>query len=356
MHESGAEPTDGGIPVMPSLLAVDGGASKTEAVLVADDGTVLGWARGPATNHQMVGLETAMDNLEATVAAAASDAGLPSLPSPGSPDRRAVAPLGVYCLAGIDLPVDDVRVGDAVRERGWTPDSRIDNDTLAILRAGSSTGTGVGVVCGTGLNCVARGPGGDVVRFPALGELSGDFAAGGVWLGIRGLGLALRADDGRGATTSLRDLVPRHFGLAEPMEVLDAVYRGELSFGRLAELAEVVLRAAADGDAPSAGAVDVLVDETVAMATAALARSGIGAGAGGQVEIVAGGGLFADGRFAGLVLDRIRRRVPGAVLRPISAPPVLGAALLGLDVIGAGPSAQAALAASLPAARDERRS
>ncbi len=55
-------------PSPPALLAVDGGASNTDVVLVAADGTVVGRARGPASNHQMVGMEAMVENLAATVA------------------------------------------------------------------------------------------------------------------------------------------------------------------------------------------------------------------------------------------------------------------------------------------------
>jgi N-acetylglucosamine kinase-like BadF-type ATPase len=341
----------GGAP-LPTVLAVDGGASKTSVVLVAVDGTVVGSARGPASNHQMVGLSTAMDNLGATIDAALADADLLAHLG-GTP----VCPVGIYCLAGLDLAVDEQRVGDAVRARRWSDSCDLRNDTFAVLRAGVTAGWGIGVVCGTGLNCVAIAPDGASVRFPALGELSGDFAPGGAWLGVRGLGLALRAGDGRGEPTVLRDLVPAHLGLESPEAALEAVYTGVVPFGRLVELAEVVLGAADDGDGPAVEAVDLLAAEAAAMVRAAVRRLGLDEGAGGAggdgrggvpVEIVVGGGIFANARFEGLVLTGVRRHVPGAVLRPLGGrQPVLGAALLGLDALAAGPEAEASLRATM---------
>src|ERR1700734_3198565 len=81
------------------------------------------------------------------------------------------------------------------------------------------------------------------VRFPALAELSGDFAPGGSWLGVRALGLALRAGDGRGPSTLLSSRVPAHFDHADAEAVLTAVYTGTLPYGRLFELARVLLDA-----------------------------------------------------------------------------------------------------------------
>ena len=302
------EPGGAGTPA-PALLAVDGGASKTDVVLVADDGTVVGRARGPASNHQMVGMEAMVENLAATVAEASS-----GLARRGGP----VAPLGVYCLAGVDLAVDEERVGAAVRDAGWTDRCDVRNDAFAVLRAGATGASGVGVVCGTGLNCVGVGADGRHVRFPSLGELSGDFTPGGAWLGIRALGLALRAGDGRGDPTALRQAVPDHLGLPTPEAVLEAVYTGELPFGRLMELARVALEAADAGDQPSRAAVDQLVEEVVAMAGAALARLDLLSAA---VEVVVGGGIFENRRFADLVLAGVRRHRTARRPAPAGRPP-----------------------------------
>jgi N-acetylglucosamine kinase-like BadF-type ATPase len=343
-------PDGGGDHEAAAVLAVDGGASKTDVAVVAADGAVLGRARGPASNHQMVGLAGAVDNLRSTVEEALGAAGVVRAPGDeAAPAGSPVLPLGVYCLAGLDLPVDDERVVPAVLAEGWTTESVVRNDTFAVLRAWSQNGWGVGVVCGTGLNCVGVGPDGASVRFPALGELSGDFTPGGAWLSVRGLGLALRAADGRGEPTSLRQSVPAHLGLDSPEAVLEASYSGTLPFDRLMSLAEVVLAAAAAGDGPAVGAVDQLVAEVVAMVAATVERLGVGGrGSSLPVEVVTGGGLFEDRRFAELVLSVLRRRVATVVLRPLAGrPPVLGAGLLGLDAIGAGGAAESRLRAEL---------
>jgi N-acetylglucosamine kinase-like BadF-type ATPase len=172
------------------------------------------------------------------------------------------------------------------------------------------------------------------VRFPSLGELSGDLAAGGSWLGVRALGLALRSRDGRCGPTALAELVPAHFGLAGPEAVLAAVYTGSLGYGRLFELARVCMEAAAAGDRVASDAVGFLGDEVVAMVTAAAGRLGV---SDDGVEVVLGGGLF-DSEYPGFgarIESGVREAVPRAVFRYLDAPPVLGAALLALDAVGA---------------------
>jgi len=310
------------------ILAVDGGASKTDVWLVTAEGEVVGSARGGGSNHQLSGLDGAIEELDAVIRLATADAagdGIHQLP---------VAGTGVYCLAGVDLPIDEERLTEAVSGRAWTTVTAVLNDSLAVLRAGVRSGWGVGVVCGSGLNCVGMGPDGSVVRFPALGELSGDLAAGGAWLGVRALGLALRSDDGRGAPTTLVELVPAHFQLADPEAVLEAVYSGKIGYGRLFELAQVCTEAAVAGDRVAGEAVQFLAAEVVAMVAATTRRLAV---EDDEVEVVLGGGLFdgAYSAFTELVEVGVRSAVPRALFRGMERPPILGAALLGLDAVGA---------------------
>src|SRR5918994_1384882 len=173
-----------------AVLAVDGGNSKTEVALVDADGGVLGAARGPGTSHHHLGVPAAMEALEELVAAACQDAGLPAT-------GRPLAEVGVWCLAGLDFPADDQAMGPAVAGRRWAREALLHNDVFAVRRAGSDRTWGVGVVVGAGMNCVGVAPDGREVRFPAIGELSGDWG-GGNDIGVAAVGAALRGEDGRG--------------------------------------------------------------------------------------------------------------------------------------------------------------
>ena len=221
------------------------------------------------------------------------------------------------------------------------------NDTLAVLRAGSRSGWGVGVVCGSGLNCVGLGPDGTVERFPSLAELSGDFTPGGSWLGVRALGLALRSTTGAAPRRPWPTGCRPTSTWRTPKRCSSAVYTGTLEYGRLFELARVCLDAAADGDTLAADAAGLLADEVAAMVTAVIVRLGV---TGDDVEVVQGGGIF-DSSYAGFS-QRVHQRVlavaPGARFRRLDAAPVLGAALLGLDAIGAAPGAGERLRSAAP--------
>jgi N-acetylglucosamine kinase-like BadF-type ATPase len=320
------------------VLAVDGGNSKTEVALVDAAGDVLGAARGPGTSHHHLGVPAAMEALEALVAAACRDAGIP-------PGGRPLAEVGVWCLAGLDFPADDQALGPAVAARGWAGQALLHNDVFAVLRAGSGRTWGIGVVVGAGMNCVGVAPDGREVRFPAVGDLSGDWG-GGRDVGVAAVGAALRGEDGRGPETTLTRAVAGWFGLGSALAVTEALFCGRIDQGRVLELVPLVFAEAEAGDPVADQLVARQVEEVVAMAWAAIRRLGL---AGLDVDVVCGGGLFRGDTPA--FLERIRSRLaplaPAARLRRLTAPPVVGAALLGLDRLGAPPGAAERLRATL---------
>lgn len=322
----------------PALLAVDAGGSKIDAVLLRRDGTVLGAARRRGVDHDGTGRDGFLERVVDTVRAASRDAEL-------DPDGRPVAGLGMYCIAGADLPADDRRIARWFRGRGLTSTDVVRNDTFAVLRAGTDRAWGVAVVCGYGTNCSAVAPDGRTFRFPAFGEISGDWG-GGRDIGAAALWHAVRAEDGRGGTTVLRTAVPAHFGLRRPRQVTEAMYFDRIEERRVVELTPLVFRAARDGDAVARGIVDRQADEIVRMAVAALRRLRLG---GLDVDIVLGGGIFSAGdpAFLARIDDGLRRVAARANVRVLDVPPVVGAALLALDRVGAGPAAHRRARAAL---------
>jgi N-acetylglucosamine kinase-like BadF-type ATPase len=321
-----------------TILAVDGGNSKTDVALVGGDGAVLGAVRGPGASHHRFGVAAATGALAALVEAACRDAGL-------SPAERPVAEVGVWCLAGLDLPADDEVLAPAIAARRWAREDLLRNDVFAVLRAGSERTWGVGVVVGSGTNCAGVAPDGSQVRFPALGELSGDWG-GGHDIGIAAVGAALRGEDGRGPRTTLQRLVPGHFGLRSPLAVVEAIHLGRIDRDRVLELPPLVFAAAAAEDPVAVQIVARQADEVVTMAGTAIRRLGLG---GEDVDVVLGGGVLRrdDPAFLGRIRAGIAAAAPAATVRQATAPPVVGAALLGLDRLGAGPVAAGRLRATL---------
>jgi len=328
-----------GAPTRPAVLAVDGGNSKTDIALIGSDGSVLAAVRVGTSSHQAVGLEAGMAVLVAGVREAARNAGQPD----DAEGRR--ARLGVFCLAGDDLPSDHRLLGRALAAAHLADELVLRSDAFAGLWAGTTEGWGVSIVCGAGTNAVGQAPDGRVVTFPALGEISGDWGGGGS-LGREALWNAVRARDGRGPRTALERLVPGHFGLVRPSSVTSAIYGGRLAEHRLDELAPLVFEASAAGDAVARGIVDRLAAEIALLAVATIRRLHL---VRHSVEVILVGSVFQGGdpAFLPAIEERVGAATPLAVIRRLEAPPVLGPALQGARMLGLGPSAERRIRAEL---------
>jgi N-acetylglucosamine kinase-like BadF-type ATPase len=191
---------------VPLILGVDGGNTKTIAIISHLDGTIVGVARGGCSDMYAVGtLEAAVEVVVAVCdrALAMADA------------RREDVIAAGFSLAGADWREDHAGLSAALTHAGLSPQCTVVNDGLGALRGGSPDGLGVAVVCGTGL---------------AIGSRARNGAAwhGGFWLDDHdgeALGEAVvravrRAALGIEPPTSLTSGVLRWFGQPDVESVL----------------------------------------------------------------------------------------------------------------------------------------
>ncbi|HEX3686208.1 MAG TPA: BadF/BadG/BcrA/BcrD ATPase family protein [Gaiellaceae bacterium] len=314
----------------PLVLAIDGGNSKTDLALVRADGELLALVRGPLSSPHHLGVDGALQVIDELLLQALAEAGIENGVGP-------VADVGQLLLAGVDFPSEVDEMQQAAAARGFAGKLAVGNDTLAVLRAGTEQGWGVAVVCGAGINCVGVAPDGRQARFPALGWTTGDWG-GGYDVGLAATMAAARSEDGRGEKTTLERAVPEHFGLETPMQLAEAVHTGRIAERRVIELAPVVF-AEAERDATAAAIVDRLAEEVVTMIRVILDRLELTQE---PVPVALGGGLMQSGdeRLIGAVKAGLARVAPTASVHVTSSPPIVGAALLGLDELGAGAGAQ----------------
>lgn len=308
-----------------AVLAVDSGNTKIDAALIGVDGKLLAATRGRGCSFSPEDHERSMAALVRVVDELRARRRI----TDGDP----VAQVGVFCVAGDDLPADDRRLTKALRGLGLVGDVVLHNDTFAVLRAGTDRRWGVGVVCGTGINCAAVGPTGRTVRYAGLGQISGDEGGGG-WMGEMALAAAVRSRDGRGPKSLLETAVPAHFGLKAPLAVTEAIHIGRIEKRRLTELPPLVMDCAAEGDEAALAVVDHLADEVSGMVCSAIRRLHLTRR---DVDVALGGGILRGGNphFMNRVSTGILAVAPKARMRPLSGPPVVGSALLGLDRLGA---------------------
>jgi N-acetylglucosamine kinase-like BadF-type ATPase len=308
-----------------AVLAIDGGNSKTDVALIGWDGRVLATLRGPGASQEGHGVDGAMRRLGELILAVAGQAGI---------DPAGVIASHVSaCLAGADLPEEEEALTAALLARGWSQTAVAVNDTFAVLRGGVDEPWGVAVTCGAGINCVAVAPSGAVARYLALGTLTGDWG-GGLGLTQAVMWHAMRGWDGRGPATALGAAAADHFGVPSIRDVAVAVHKRELSEADLHRLTSVLFTVAAQGDQVARSLVDRQAAEICVMAAAAMRQLSM---APAGVPVVLGGGLLEsrDPLLLSAVGRHLAEAAPGATARVLDVPPVAGAALLGLDYVGA---------------------
>jgi N-acetylglucosamine kinase-like BadF-type ATPase len=320
---------------LPAVLALDGGNSKTDVALVGADGAVLAAIRGPGM--PTADLDGSLRVISDLIGRIEREAG-----QPGRPAARHIC----ACVANADLPAEEEQLATAIRAGGWSETTTVVNDTFAVLRAGLTAGLtdrgdrpwGVAVTCGAGINCVAVAENGQTFRYLALGSITGDWG-GGYGLGRAALWWAIRAEDGRGPETTLRETVPAHFGLPEVADVAIAIHQGKLTVQDTRGLAPVLLAAASDGDRVARDLVRQQATEVCTMALTAMRRLGL---TGLKTPVVLGGGLLTarDPLLTASVVDGIAAEAPHAEVTIVDVPPIAGAVLLGLDEVGLASTAE----------------
>lgn len=145
---------------MQCVLAVDGGNTKTIAIVAALDGTILGAGRGGCGDIYNATTGTQWPDSAAAAIANIENAVRSALQAAQVEASDLVT--AVFNMAGLDWPEDFALLQATMEERGFGRTVHIQNDALGVLHAGSSDNTGVSVVCGTGGATGARGPDGRI--------------------------------------------------------------------------------------------------------------------------------------------------------------------------------------------------
>jgi N-acetylglucosamine kinase-like BadF-type ATPase len=319
----------------PAVLAIDGGNSKTDVALVAADGELLSEATGPGL-PTFYAMKTWLADLTQLVDRVREHAGLPG---------PAVAEHISACVANADLPEEEKQLAAALQAKGWSRTTTAANDTFAVLRAGvAGQSWGVAVTCGAGINCVGTGPDGESTGFLALGGITGDWG-GGQGLGQAALWHAIRAEDGRGPATALTGAVAGHYGVPTVRDVALGIHLAKIDKYTLLDLAPVLFAVADAGDGIAAGLIRHQADEIAVMALTVMRRLGL---TGQPTPVVLGGGVMRarNESLIRQITDLIAAGAPHATVHIVDVPPVVGAALLGLDHTGAPPDAERRLRAA----------
>lgn len=289
------------------FAGIDGGGTKTLAILVDQDGVERGRGLAGTANYGVVGQERAVAHINSAVSQA--------LEQTGNAGQLAAAWIG---LAGVDRPADRERLFPLLQP--LAPVIELGNDGELALAA-LPRAQGIAVIAGTGAIVLGRDARNEVIRASGWGHVFGDEGSGHD-VGRLALQAAARAADGRGPRTELLAAIVDHWNLDDATGLIDQVYHHSRP-GDIARLSSVVFSVAREGDLTArrivrhAAAELALAVETVA--------SRLTFPEGELPLAIAGGLLTGQEDLRRSVLRRLRRRFRlGSV--EIVAEPALSAA------------------------------
>src|SRR5215467_1257897 len=200
---------------MPYVLGVDGGNTKTIAIVVALDGTILGPGRAGCGDiyHAPVEDTSFRDTTEAAIANIeyAIETALQTAQVKASDLVTAV-----FNMAGADWPEDFVLLEAAMRTRGYGRSLKVQNDAMGILHAGVANNIGVSVICGTGAATGARGPDGRIWH----SSMWQNQAQGGFEMSRKAFDAVIRSELGIESPTTLKQRFLDYFELDSVEEML----------------------------------------------------------------------------------------------------------------------------------------
>jgi N-acetylglucosamine kinase-like BadF-type ATPase len=308
----------GAADTMNLILGVDGGNTKTLALVARDDGVILGTGRAGCSDiYGATSEAAAISEIERAVDTALTEARIQPV--------ELIA--GAFSLAGADWPEDFRLLETAMRARGYGRSILVVNDAIGALRAGSPDGSGVAVACGTGAAIGARHPDGRTWHSSFWQEPQG---AG--ELSSQALRAVFRAELGIDPPTALTERILAAFAARNVEEILHQLTARDIPRPQnRRHLVRPLFDAAEDGDA---AARQIVILHGKALGDYAL----VAARKVGLLEepftLVLTGGVLRHPSplLRDALIARVQEATPRAHAIQSRFEPVAGAVLLALDL------------------------
>jgi glucosamine kinase len=294
------------------FIGVDGGGTKTHAVVVDEADRVLGEETTGPSNPLRVGVASAAAAISEAINRACKAAQV----------RRGDIVAAEIGLAGTRRKELRARMEDALKNLDIREIEVVSDADIALFGATGGE-PGVVVIAGTGSISCGINARGKRVCAGGWGPVAGD-EGGGAWIARRGLRAIAHAADGRGPETSLTAAACSYFHVSTADDLSTAIYAPTITNERIAGFARQVIEAAKAGDRVS---LNIMVEAgaELGMAAAAVIRNLKLETESFQVAYV--GGVFAAGE---MLLEALRGEVariaPRAFLAPPRYPPAVAAA------------------------------
>ena len=260
------------------ILGVDGGGTKTVALLGDLDGNVLARGMSGSSNANAVGFNAACLAVESAITMTRKD----------HPGEISAMCLG---LAGAGRKEDMEQFENWAVHKFQKTVVKAVSDAEMLLMAEASSSPALALICGTGSIVYGRTVTGDLIRAGGWGYLFGDEGSG-YAIGIAALRAVMQAYDGRGSETLLSELVIERFGLRTAQDLVGSIYGAKSPPSAVASLTDLVEQAAGQGDSVAIIILEESAQELARTVAAVYPKLGTSI-----VPLVITGGTILHGRY-----------------------------------------------------------
>jgi len=306
-------------------IGIEGGGTKTTAVLCALDGVILSEAQGGPSNFHIIGIEKTVNTLFDLIKTCCHSIGC------------SVSQIGAVAagLAGAGRILDQQHIVDRLSEVARLKNSNlekvlIESDARIALEGAFSGKPGIVVISGTGSIVFGKDERGRVYRVGGWGRLIGDEGSG-YAIGQEAFRAVSKMLDGYGERTKLTKLFNEKFGLGTQDAIIKAVYEEQYDF---ASVVPVVMEAASKGDPVAKKILNHASSDLIELIDAVLIKMNKGKKRVLKHPLAFVGSLLVnDNIYSRKIRSAIKREVPLVSIRTVESSPVVGAALMAIRML-----------------------
>jgi N-acetylglucosamine kinase-like BadF-type ATPase len=227
---------------VPCFLGIDGGGTKTHAIITTASYKIIGEGFSGASNPVRVGFDTAVANINQAIKQACEQAQI-------APHDIAA---GCAAIAGISHPIHYHTMRKALDARLRMDHLELVTDARAALEGALDGRQGLVLIAGTGSIAMGMNEARKVERSGGWGPTLGDEGSG-YDIARQALKAVAASFDGRAPRTLLTERICRELGITSAKDLPGVIYNNEAASTQIASLARQVADAAAEGDAVARG-------------------------------------------------------------------------------------------------------
>ena len=221
------------------IIGIDGGGTKTHAIIANSAGEALAEHFAGPTNFQIIGESQSAEIILELIESCCESIGC-------NPADVASVVIG---LTGAGRLTEQRRVATAIkqcakRQKIAVKQIIVESDARIALEGAFKGEPGIILIAGTGSIAFGKDAKGKVYRVGGWGRILGDEGSG-YYLGRLGLSAVAHHLDERGKKTVLTSMLAKKFKMSEQASIINAVYRKDFD---IAAVAPLVLEAAAKKD------------------------------------------------------------------------------------------------------------